>query len=90
MPWPLVVVEADSGAIPNALEMPSANEPTPMAPEEYPGIITGMGHRENHPPVTTPKDQDPEKGGGALPPGMNIAGCVIGQLENLLQLWSFQ
>ena len=63
--------------------MPSANEPTPMALEEDPGIIPGMGHRENHPPATTPKDRDPEKGGGALPPRMNIAGGVISQLENL-------
>ena len=54
-----------------------------MAPEENPGIIPGMGHRENDPPVTTPKHQDPEKGGGALPLGTNIAGGAIGQLENL-------
>ena len=44
---------------------------------------TGMGHRENHPPATTPKDRDPEKGGGALPLGTNIAGGVIDQFENL-------
>ena len=54
-----------------------------MVPEEDPGIIPEMGLGENHPPTTIPKDKDPEKGGGALPLGTNIAGSAIGQLENL-------
>ena len=54
-----------------------------MAPEEVPGILPGMSQRENHPPITTPKDQDPEKGGGALLLGTNTTGGAMGQLENL-------
>ena len=63
--------------------MPSAKEPTPMAPEDAPGILPGMSHGEILPPATTPTDQDQEKEGGALLLGRNAAGGAIGQLKIL-------
>ena len=61
--------------------MLSANEPTPMAPEEAPKILQGMCHEEIPPPTKTPTDQ--EKGRGTLLLGTNAAGDAIVQLEIL-------
>ena len=58
--------------------MPNAKEPTPMVPEEAPGILPGMSHVEILPPDTTPTDQDQENGGGTLLLGRNAAGGAIG------------
>ena len=57
--------------------MPSAKEPTPMAPEEAPGILPGTSQGETLPPTTIPTDQ--ETGGGSLLLGKNAAGDAIPQ-----------
>ena len=80
--WPLMVVEADPGALPNAFEtrakrrmtshQPSARDKSPVTPEEGPGVPTtpGVSHVNSPLPNNPDHDTDPRKGiGVALHPG---------------------
>ena len=84
--WPFVVVEANSGAIPNALQKSAPTNPTshlqPSAhiqtPEEDPGLLPGISHGEGPPTPTDPKLRR-----GDLLLGMNAAGTVMRQCVHL-------